>query len=194
LAQLPSKARGARYIRDLSPLTIYAILRRADEYHKRTGNWPSRNSGRIAESGGDTWRADDFALRAGIRSLPLWLARLLAERRDLRSRKGLLGLTEQQIVACAGSNQERPGEWPPAKSGPIAEVPGKTWTAVDLALKNGLRGSPCGTSLAILLIELEGVRNVWTWARISIGQVPSLGGCVSGTNRPLATLSFQRHP
>jgi hypothetical protein len=45
----------------------------------------------------------------------------------------------------------RTGRWPRAVSEPIAEEPGKSWGAVDAALRSGKRGLPDGGSLHRLL-------------------------------------------
>ena len=56
------------------------------------------------------------------------------------------------------SNRERTGKWPTKTSGPIPEAPGESWNAVTAALREGLRGLPGGSSLALLLAEKRGVR------------------------------------
>src|SRR5205085_3010793 len=51
------------------------------------------------------------------------------------------------------------GQWPRADSGVIAEADFDTWSAVNQALRVGVRGLPGGSSLARLLEEQRGVRN-----------------------------------
>src|SRR5216683_3025396 len=82
LAQLLAERRGARHIQKLPPLTEDRILQWADDYHQRTGKWPTRKSGTIPGSGGETWQAIETALHLGARKLPggTSLARLLARR------------------------------------------------------------------------------------------------------------------
>jgi hypothetical protein len=55
--------------------------------------------------------------------------------------------------------QKRMKRWPRRDDGLIQGSLGVTWTAVDLALKKGLRGLPGGSSLPQLLAEHRGVRN-----------------------------------
>jgi hypothetical protein len=53
-----------------TPLYSERILAWADAHYRRTGQWPSQNSGSVAEMDGLTWRAVDNALRCGLRGLP----------------------------------------------------------------------------------------------------------------------------
>ena len=70
LPQLLAQRRGKRNHKRLPPLTEQHILSWARAHFKATGRWPSTYSGPIAQSPGDTWRAVDWALRAGARGLP----------------------------------------------------------------------------------------------------------------------------
>jgi hypothetical protein len=83
------------------------------------------------------------------------LARLLAERRRMRHHSCLPELTLEQIQAWALAHRQRTGKWPTALSGPVAEAPGETWRAVELALVQGHRGLPKGSSLARVLKPLK---------------------------------------
>jgi hypothetical protein len=134
-------------------LTVETILGWAEAHHVRTGKWPKMNSGEIAGTGGDTWAAVQAALHCGSRGLPggLSLAQLLSQRRGVRNKSDLPRLTLKQIRAWAEAYRQRMGRWPGAESGPIAEAPGETWKAVDVALKQRLRGLKGGSSLAKLL-------------------------------------------
>jgi hypothetical protein len=68
-------------------------------------------------------------------------------------------LTVAQILAWADAHRRRTGTWPTARSGPIPEAPGQTWSTVAAALRQGRRGLPGGTSLARLLAEQRGRRS-----------------------------------
>jgi hypothetical protein len=57
----------------------------------------------------------------------------------------------QQILRWADAYRSGAGEWPKAASGPISDAPGQTWNAVNLALRDGHRGLPGGSSLSRLL-------------------------------------------
>jgi hypothetical protein len=83
LFRLLEEARHARSPRRSSKLSIHQILLWADAHLRRTGAWPTANSGPILAGGGETWGAVDKALRCGFRDLPggSSLFQLLAQRR-----------------------------------------------------------------------------------------------------------------
>jgi hypothetical protein len=60
-------------------------------------------------------------------------------------------LTLAQILAWADAHQARTGRWPVPRSGPVAGVPGESWSGISVALRQGLRGLPGGDTLARLL-------------------------------------------
>jgi hypothetical protein len=134
-------------------LTVKTIIGWAYAHHSRTGEWPKIKSGEIAGTGSDTWTAVQAALHNGTRGLPggSSLARLLAEHPGVRNKSDLPRLKLKQIRSWAKAYRQRVGRWPGAESGPIAEAPDETWKAVDVALKQGLRGLKGGSSLAKLL-------------------------------------------
>jgi hypothetical protein len=71
-------------------------------------------------------------------------------------------LTEALILGWADAHEARSGRWPSALSGPVAAAPGENWTALDQALRRGVRGLPGGNSLARLLGRERGVgRRGW---------------------------------
>jgi hypothetical protein len=67
-------------------------------------------------------------------------------------------LTVAQVLAWADAAQWCTGRWPNADSGAVAAAPGETWSAVNMALRQGLRGLPGGDSLARLLSRERGLR------------------------------------
>jgi hypothetical protein len=154
-------------------LEVDQVLAWADAHHARTGQWPIQDSGPIAESPRDKWRNIDNALRLGLRGFQPGssLARLLAERRGVRNRSALPGLTEAQILAWADSYRAGHGRWPQAKSGPVETAPGETWNGVETALQVGLRGLPGGSSLAKLLAEHRGLRNSQCLPPLTVAQI-----------------------
>ncbi len=153
LAQFLLKERGVRHLQRLPRLTTKQILTWADVYHERTGEWPNRHSGVVADAPGETWKGIAAALALGRRGLPggSSLARLLAEHREVRNPKRLPRLTLKQVRAWAKAHHQRTGEWPTRTSGPIPEAPGETWSAVQGALVSGCRGFPAGLTLARVL-------------------------------------------
>jgi hypothetical protein len=162
LAQLLTEHRGVRNVRRPPPLNREQILAWADAYHERAGQWPTAKSGPIAEAPGETWVNVDTALTQGLRSLPRGssLARILEDNRGVRNIKNQPMLSVDQILAWADAHYERTGQWPRSKSGRIIDAPGETWANVNQALVNGLRGLTRGSSLARLLAESRGVRNI----------------------------------
>lgn len=175
LAQLLTEHRGARNIHRLPFLTEEQVLQWADDHRKRTGKWPTRESGIIPNSGGEKWQAVDAALHVGTRKLPggTSLARLLARHRGVRYRKQLPPLTEEQILVWADAHYQRTGAWPKGDSGPIFEAPGETWTAVNVALNHGIRHLSGGSSLAQLLADRRCVPHARRRRGLSRGQILS---------------------
>ena len=104
----------------------------ADEHRKRTGWFPTADSGVVKGEWNEKWANIDQALRKGLRGFPgrSSLAQLLAERRNHRNRKRLPKYTLSNILKWADSYNRRSGKWPTAKSGPIQDAPGETWLAV----------------------------------------------------------------
>jgi len=168
------KAQGKRRLRK-PELSIAEILAWADAYHQRNGKWPKRNSGPVRGTLHETWSAVDSALKNGARSLRTGssLARLLAERRGVRSIGYLPPLSEKQIVAWADAHYRRTGAWPSCVDGAIADAPGETWVNVDALLRLGGRTLPGGSSLPRLLERRRGVRNRSELPRLTIGRILS---------------------
>ncbi|HUY33859.1 MAG TPA: hypothetical protein VMV69_14005 [Pirellulales bacterium] len=156
-----------------SVLHIEQILAWADAHFERTGHWPEADAGRIPGTLDDRWININAALRLGLRGLRQGssLARLLAEQRGKRNRKALPPYSLKQILAWADVHRTRTGQWPNSASGSLGEAPGETWTAVDMALRNGIRGLPGGSSLARLLAQHRGVRNRASMGHLSRQQI-----------------------
>lgn len=147
-------------------LTIPGILRDADDWHARHGQWPKATQS-------NDWRRIDLALRLGLRGLPggTSLAQLLAERRGVRNLKALPPLTVPAILAWADEHRHRTGAWPIESSGPVVSAPGETWLTVDRCLRSGWRGLPGGSSLPQLLERERGVRNLSALPPYSVAQI-----------------------
>ena len=141
------------------PLDEETILEWADAHYERTGEWPLSTSGVTLDSAGERWSTISQALRLGVRTLPggSSLARLLAQHRGYRNRKGLPAYTEAQILAWCDAHFARQGEWPNAESGPIEEAPGENWCMVSNALAQKTRGITTKTTIAQLLEVRRGV-------------------------------------
>jgi hypothetical protein len=173
LARLLKMHRGVRNRKQLPPFTEEIILEWADAHFQRTGEWPHRNSGPITDSPGDTWMAVDMALCKGRRQLPggSSLAHLLAEKRGVPHRSNRRDLTIELILAWADAFFARTGRWPNLASGPILEAPDETWCGVNHALRSNTRGLTRGCTLAKLLAEERGVRNLVSVPRLHRKQI-----------------------
>jgi hypothetical protein len=161
LPRLLARGRGARNHKALPALTEAQILAWARDHHRRTGTWPTLNSGGVSGAASETWHGIDEALRAGGRGLPGGdsLGRLLARRLGVRTKAAVPRLTLRQVLAWADAHKQRTGGWPRRSSGPVVGAPGESWAAIDMALNKGLRGLRGGSSLARLLARRRGVRN-----------------------------------
>jgi hypothetical protein len=62
-----------------------------------------------------------------------------------------------QILSWADRHRRREGEWPSARSGAVAGAAGESWSAINAALRLGLRGLRGGDTLARLLRRKRGV-------------------------------------
>ncbi len=153
LPKLLAARLGVRHRQYPPPLSERQILKWADAHRRRTGEWPTSDSGPIREVPGESWRAVSEALDEGTRGLcgGSSLARLLYERRGVIGGFWRPRLTRQLIIEWAIAHHARRGRWPNCKSGEIAESPDQTWGALDQALKLGYRGLPGGSSLSKLL-------------------------------------------
>ncbi|WP_088255937.1 hypothetical protein [Fimbriiglobus ruber] len=177
LPRLLAEHRGVRNRKGLPRLTHAQILAWADAYHQRAGRWPRQDTvpQLIPGSSGEKWQGVDDAMRRGLRGLPRdgSLARLLAQDRGVRNPQDLPPLTEEQILAWADAFYHRTGRWPRQENGSdvIPGSRGETWLNVEQALVKGLRGLPGGATLARLLADHRGVRNVGNLPRLMVEQI-----------------------
>jgi hypothetical protein len=162
IARFLKEHRGRYHRNHPHQFTIAEILAWVDDYHRRTGDWPTTlTTTSIDAAGGKNWKFIDYILRAGRCGLPggSSLAQLLAERRGVPNHLDLPNLTEEQILAWSDAHHERTGLWPIANSGVVFGSHGETWSTIENALRFGVRGMPGGSSLAQLLARRRGVPN-----------------------------------
>lgn len=173
LARLLNEYRSVRNPSCLPRLTEKLIVQWADRWRRRTGRWPTRGSGPIAGSGGESWRVVDQALKLGLRGLPgnTSLAKLLHRERRVRHNRLLPRFNIAAILRWADAFHERTNKWPSQYSGTIPESPGDTWIKVQVALRVGTRGLPGGSSLSELLYEKRGVRRGPRVPNLTVKQV-----------------------
>jgi hypothetical protein len=80
-------------------------------------------------------------------------------------------LDVDRIVEWAVEHHARTGEWPGPASGVVCAAPGETWRGVGVALLQGHRGLPGGTTLARLLAERVGKPHRDDLPRLSEDQI-----------------------
>jgi len=145
----------------VEPLSESKIVDWAADHFRRTGSWPTVESGAVLAGKGITWSGINSALRQGCRGLPggSTLSNLLKTRGAIPIvRRWRPLLSRRQILDWAEAHFKVHGHWPHSRSGSIAGVPGETWKNVDLALRTGVRGLTGGLSLPRLLRAAKGVR------------------------------------
>jgi len=173
LPRLLSEKRGIKNKKDLPSLNVNTILKWADEYYKRTGEWPNSKSGQVLSNPEEKWSAIDGALYSGIRGLSggSSLLKLLSEKRGVRNRNNPPPLKVDQILNWADDHYKRTGKWPNENSGEVEGAPGEKWGAISMSLAQGGRGLEGGSSLAKLLNEKRGVRNIMGLPDLEMPQI-----------------------
>jgi hypothetical protein len=170
LSRLIGRCFGVRNQTNIPRLTNGQILAWADAHRARTGRWPVVASGPIVDAPGETWLRVDTALRyGGLRGLEggTSLPRLLAEYRGARNKAETPRLTTGQILAWADAHYRRTGKWPTQYSGPVLDVEGESWRAIQAALLLGSRGLPSGKSIKRLLVQTGRVQEALAPARLA---------------------------
>jgi hypothetical protein len=162
LARLLEEHFGVRNKAHLPRLSNRLILHWCDHHHEEKKEWPTKDSGPVPGQPGETWANVDAALRQGLRGLRggSSLAQLLAKHRRVVNVADRPPLSEALLEAWARPFHRREKRWPTRTDGPIPESDGDTWASVDAALHRGTRGLPGGSSLARLLAQRCGVRNL----------------------------------
>jgi superfamily II DNA or RNA helicase len=169
LGKLLAERRGVRNRKAPPMLTIHHILKWADAHRRKTGEWPTENSGEVFGAPGENWNSIANAFYRGGRGLPgnLSLAKLLAERRGVRSTAVLRRLTVERILEWADAHYRKRGVWPNKKSGEVFGAPGEDWKSIAGALYHGGRGLRKKSSLAKLLAEKRGVPHPKAYAKLT---------------------------
>lgn len=128
LAILLRDHRGRRHKRYLPRFSVSQIRDWARAHHQRTGKFPTRDSGPVIDSPGDTWMAVQVALTMGRRGLPggSSLSLLLQQLGGARHQPRRPLLSRRQIIAWARAHRQRIGKLPTRDSGPVVDSPGDT--------------------------------------------------------------------
>ena len=69
LAKFLSKNRDRPYRKKGGPLAVKQILTWAKSHHKRTGYWPTKDTGKITGTANERWGTIDAALKGGFRKM-----------------------------------------------------------------------------------------------------------------------------
>ena len=145
-------------------LTEEIILKAADEYHNKTGKWPKVvTKDPVPGLPNETWISIHGALRDGLRGLSgrRSLAKLLDQNGRKQNHLNQPNLTEEIILKAADEYHNKTGKWPKVVTrDPVPGLPNETWTSINCALRDGLRGLVSNQySLANLLHESGRKRN-----------------------------------
>jgi hypothetical protein len=172
LARLLDLQRGVKNRAARPQLSVRQILCWADDYERRTGDWPTESSGIIPQSDNDSWHAVAKALRNGRRGLRRSsLAKVLAKHRHVSRHVRRRRLSPEAILNWADAHFKRTGKWPRQQSGPIREAPGETWLRVQNALLEGRRGLPGGETLAHFVATRRKLRTKVTLPKLTESQI-----------------------
>ena len=80
-------------------------------------------------------------------------------------------LAISEILSLADKHHRMTGTWPHGDDRRVHGLRGENWRKIDNALRLGLRGLPGGSSLARLLAEKRGVRNLGQLPRLTYKQI-----------------------
>ncbi len=81
-------------------------------------------------------------------------------------------LDVERILRFSDAHRTATGRWPTSwSSGPVRDAHGETWPSVDIALREGRRGLPGGSSLAQLLAEQRRAPNIYTEPPLTAEQI-----------------------
>ena len=154
-------------------LTNKLVLEWADAHKKRTGDWPTQYSGRVHEFTEWTWCGVNQSLSKSRFGHPggTSLAKLLWKHRGRRNKQALPPLMIKRVLRWADAHYKRTGDWPMSTSGQVHEEPEETWNGISIALSNGLRSFPGGSSLARLLAKKRGRFNWVDQPRLTIKKI-----------------------
>ena len=141
-------------------LTKSQIWRWARAHQERTGKWPGRDSGPVADGPELTWSTIDRCLKRGGHGLRggSSLSEIIKEYGGLQNlRRAQPGLSRKQILDWADLHYERTGKWPDRDSGRVIGGGGISWGTIDKRLRYGGLNLPGGMTLTRLLREARGV-------------------------------------
>lgn len=153
LAAFLDQHRNVRNKADQPRITQKQILQWCDAHFRRTGQWPTAESGSVEGVPNEKWMAIHDALRLNRRGLRTGctLAQFLIKHRGKRNVRHPPRLSLSIILRWADSHYERTGDWPSPGTGRVVEEPDENWNRINEVLRTGERGLPGRSSLANLL-------------------------------------------
>ena len=136
-------------------LTGQQILKWADAFHKRRKRWPGRDSGIVTDEPSLTWGTIDRYIKRGVvrHKSAKTLSDLLSKARDVWDARGKPELSDQLILKWVQDHRRITGQWPVTSSGRVKTAANESWIALDMALRNGVRGLKGGTTLLKLVTK-----------------------------------------
>jgi hypothetical protein len=159
-------------------LTEKQILKWADDHFRRVGEFPvkSRKGGGCIAGTDWSWSKINDALIRGSFGLERGssLAKLLETKRGVVNIHNQSEITVQEILQTADNHKEKKGSYPNVNSG-RSELCGLSWKSIDGYLRNGNRGLPENSSLAIVLEKHRGKKNNYTAKKLNYEQILQWG-------------------
>lgn len=142
------------------------VKKHIEQYGKKPGKHTGAVEFAEGEHKGITWAAIDIALKKGLRGLPgkSCLVKLIKEKLGIRSYHNPPALPTQLIIDWITLFINKYERKPNMSDGNIefaeGEYAGETWSGVNAALWRGGRGQPGKSSLASLIQENFGIKNI----------------------------------
>lgn len=159
LARLLERERNVVNKSNLHELTEMQILEWCDEYHKRNGKYPNKNSGKINETS-ETWATVAWALKQNNRISfdGKSLSYFLYKHRGKINKSNLPKLTEKKILKWCDEWYDQYGKYPNQYSGDIPNTK-ETWSGINGSLRRGGRGLSSGNSISKIIQKYRLVRD-----------------------------------
>lgn len=159
LARLLARRRKVTHTRRKRPqITEKQIIEWIQSHRQRTGEWPHRDAGPVADAPDISWQTVHRSLARGGPNLNggTTLARFIRDRLNIWDRRGSRRLTVSLIRKWADDHYKHTGRWPVKMSGKVRNHPAESWAAIDEALRHGRRGLPGNQTLSQLLQQHVG--------------------------------------
>jgi len=164
---------GKKNIKNLHNLYIDEIVDWMILFEKEYGKYPTQQDNRvIKEMGEETWKSINSSLLAGRRGLEKSsLGKIKEKYFDVKNQKNLPKLSISQIIEWTTLFIKEFQCYPTRKDKRIIpEMKNETWSIIDTALEEGLRGLP-KSSLADFLYKYFDKRNQSNLPNLNINEI-----------------------